>query len=152
MLILGSALFGLALFASGWAADPLVGVWQLDHQELDGQKKETEQLTLRVVPDGEKLSFAFAVPVNNIDFVSLTYTAKLDGTEAEIKNARGEKIGNVKITTSARFHYKIVLIGTNRPDTLVQLTIADDGKSLTSVSDSNQAGHSVHLVQTFLRR
>jgi hypothetical protein len=151
-ILVAAALISLAVNVSSWTADPLVGVWQLDHQELNGQKKETEQLTLRISPDGDKLAFAFSVPVNNIDFVSLSYSTKLDGTEAEVKNARGEKIGTVQITTSARSHYKMVLKGANHPDTTVQLSISADGKMLTSDSDSTQAAHSAHLVQTFLRR
>ena len=156
-----AAWLAVALTTIAGAADPLVGVWQLDHQELNGQKKESEQLTLRISPDGDKYSFAFAVPVNNIDFVSLTYSAKPDGTEAEIKNARGEKVGTVQLTTSTHLHYKLLMKGTNRPDTTVLLTVSADNKTLTSESDSNQsssnqpssnqASHPARLVQTFFR-
>jgi hypothetical protein len=145
------ALFPLALFASGWAPEPLVGTWQLDHQELNGQTKETEPLTLRIAPEGDKLAFAFAVLVNNIDFVSMTYTAKLDGTEADVKNAQGVKLGTIQITTLRPSHYRLLLKGANRPETTGSLTVSADGKTLTSESDTVLADHSAHLVQTFSR-
>jgi len=150
-VLISAALLPLVFIASGWAAEPFVGSWQLDHQELNGQKKETEQLTLRISADGAKFLFAFSVPVNNIDFVSMTYTAKLDGTEAEVKNARGEKVGTVQITTPSPSHYKLILRGENRPDTTVHLSVSSDGNTLISESDSAPAGHSAHLVQTFSR-
>lgn len=147
-----AALTLLALTASGWAAEPLAGTWQLDNQELNGQKKETEPLTLRIAADGDKLSFAFAVLVNNIDFVSMTYAAKLDGTDADVKNAQGVKIGTIQITTLQPSHYKLVLKGANRPETTGSLTVSPDGKALTSETDTMVDGHSMHLVQSFSRR
>lgn len=146
-----AALSLLAFCASGWAAEPLIGLWQLDHQELNGQKRETEQLRLRVSADGDKYLFAFSVPVNNIDFISMTYSAKLDGTAADVKNVRGEKVGTVQVTTPSPSHYKLLLKGENRPDTTALLTVSKDGNSLTSDSTSTQEGHSAHLVQTFSR-
>lgn len=147
LAVLGS----LALGASAWAAEPLVGAWQLDHQELNGEKRETEQVILRVSPDGDKYLFAFSVPINNISFVSMTYTAKLDGTEAEVKNARGFKVGTVQITTASPAHYKIVLRGDKRPDSVALLSVSPDGNTLTSDSESKQDGKSAHLVQWFVR-
>jgi|GEM_PF-5546895 len=141
-LLITAALL-LAVVASGWAAEPLVGTWQLDHQELNGQKKETEPVTLRISPDGDKYLFAFSVPVNNIDFVSMTYAAKLDGTEAEVKNARGVKVGTVQITNAGSSHYKVVLKGENRPESTALLIVSGNGNTLTSESS--------HLVQTFSR-
>ena len=128
-----------------------MGTWQLDHQVLNGQKKETEPVTLRVSPEGDKFLFAFSVPVNNIDFVSMTYTAKLDGSEADVKNARGTKVGTVQITTPSAAHYKVILRGENRPESTAHLTVSTDGNTLTSESESKDAGHTAHMVQTFSR-
>jgi hypothetical protein len=141
----------LAFCASAWAAEPLIGAWQLDHQQLNGEKRETEQVILRVSPDGDKYLFAFSVPINNISFVSMSYTAKLDGTEAEVKNARGFKVGTVQVTTLSPSHYKIVLKGDKRPDSVALLTVSPDGNTLTSDSESKQEGKSAHLVQWFVR-
>ena len=150
-----TVLLSLAFTASDRAAEPptqpLVGTWQLDHQELNGQKRETEPLTLRITPDGDKFIFSFSVLVNNIDFVSMTYTAKLDGTEADIKNARGEKVGTVQITIPTPSHYTLLLKSEKHPETTVHLTVSADGKTLTSESNSGPADHTAHLVQSFLR-
>ena len=141
-----------SIAASGRANEPLVGTWKLEHQEINGQEKETEPLTLRISPDGDKYLFAFSVPVNKIDFVSMSYTAKLDGSEADVKNSQGTKVGTVQITETAPLHYKLVLKGVNRPDSNGKLTISTDGKKLTSESDGTQAGRTVHSLQLFLRR
>jgi len=146
------AFFVLAFSAASQAAQPIVATWHLDHQELNGEKKETEEMILRVTPDGDKFLFAFSVPINNIAFVSLSYTAKLDGTEADVKNARGNKVGTVEITVPSPSHYKLVMKGDKRPDTTVVLTVSSDGNTMTSQSDSQQAGKPMRLVQTFTRR
>ena len=129
--VLLSAALLLAIVSSGWAAEPLVGTWQLDHQELNGHTKETEPLTLRISTDGDKYSFAFAVLVNNIDFVSMSYSAKLDGTEADVKNSQGVKVGTIQITQSSPSHYKLLLKGANRPETVGSLTVSSDGRHLS---------------------
>jgi hypothetical protein len=150
-LSFAAALTLLAFTASGWAADPLVGTWQLDHQELNGQRKESEPLTLRITAADDKFTFAFAVLVNNIDFVSMTYTTKLDGSEADVKNSQGVKIGVVEVTTTQASHYKLLLKGINRPETTGTLTISRDGNTLTSETDTTVDGHTSHLVQAFSR-
>ena len=150
-VLLSAALVSLALTASAWAAEPLVGIWRLDHQELNGQAKDIEPLTLRISPDGDKFLFAFAVPVNNIDFVSMTYTSKLDGTEAEVKNAQRVKVGTIQIIRPKPSQYKFVLKGDHGRESSGSLTVSTDGKTLTSESDSTQGGQTAHLVQSFSR-
>jgi hypothetical protein len=148
------ALAWLCLAAIAVAADtpePFVGTWQLDSQQVDGQKRESDRLTLRISPDADKFAFAFAIPVNKIDFVSMTYSARLDGTEADVKNAQGVKVGTIQVTAQSRGHYKLLLKGPNRPDTTGQLIVSPDGQTLTSESEATQAGHVTHLVQLFSR-
>src|ERR1700685_822786 len=96
------------------APEPLVGTWRLDSQEVNGQKSNSEPLTLKVTQAGDKLAFAFSVPVNNVYFVSMTYTAKLDGSEADVKNAKGDKVGTIQMTTGGPAQYKLTLKGPNR--------------------------------------
>lgn len=150
-VLVSAALLSFALIAGGETAEPLVGIWRLDHQELNGQSKDVEPLTLRISPDGDKFLFAFAVPVNNIDFVSMTYTAKLDGTEAEVKNAQRVKIGTIQITRSKPSQYKFVLRGGKGRESYGSLTVSPDGKRLTSESDSTPGGQPTHLLQSFSR-
>jgi hypothetical protein len=143
------AFLSLALASSGMAAEPLVGIWRLDHQELNGQTKDIEPMTLRISADGDKFLFAFAVPVNHIDFVSMSYTAKLDGTEADVKNAQQVKVGTVQITRVKPSQYKFVLKGGSGRESFGSLSVSADGKTLTSESDSSQAGQATHLLQSF---
>jgi hypothetical protein len=136
------------------APEPLVGTWRLDSQEVNGQKTNSEPLTLKVTQAGDKLAFAFSVPVNNVYFVATTYTVKLDGSEAEVKNANGEKVGTVQMTTPGPAQYKLTLKGPNHPDSSGKLTVSTDGKTLTSETDTVQAGatgRSIHSKQLFSR-
>ncbi len=136
------------------APEPLVGTWRLDSQEVNGQKRNSEPLTLKITEAGDKLAFAFSVPVNNVYFVSMTYTVKLDGAEADVKNSSGEKVGTVQLTPAGPSQYKITLKGPNRPDSSGKLTVSADGKTLTSEQDTTQAGPSgraTHSRQIFSR-
>lgn len=136
------------------APEPLVGTWRLDSQEVNGQKSNAEPLTLKVTQAGDKLAFAFSVPVNNVYFVSMTYAVKLDGSEADVKNSQDEKIGTIQVTSGGPSQYKLVLKGPNRPDSAGKLTVSPDGKTLTSETDTvqgGQGGRSMHSRQIFSR-
>jgi hypothetical protein len=136
------------------APEPLVGTWRLDSQEVNGQKSNSEPLTLKVTQTGDKLAFAFSVPVNNVYFVSMTYTTKLDGSETEVKNSQGEKIGTIQVSSAGPSQYKLILKGPNRPDSAGKLIVSPDGKTLTSETDTvqgGQGGRSMHSKQLFSR-
>lgn len=136
------------------AAEPLLGRWLLVSQEIGGQKTAVDDLTLRVIPSGQTLEFAYSVPVNNIQFVSLRFVARPDGTEAAVTNANGQKIGTVKVTKASASQYRIVLQGQNKPTASGTMTVSADGKTLTSESDSKQPGQSAvtRMVQVFARQ
>jgi hypothetical protein len=143
------------LAASVYAApEPLLGTWRLDRQEVNGALTNSEPLTLKVSQSSDKLAFAFSVPVNNVYFVSMTYTVKLDGSEADVKNAQGEKVGIVQMSPGGPSQYKLILKGPNRPDSSGKLTVSPDGKTLTSETDTVQvgpSGRSIHSKQLFSR-
>jgi hypothetical protein len=122
----------LALSAS--AAEPIVGKWHLDRQEVNGKKTDAEALVLQVTPSGDQLAFAFSLPVNNIYFVSMSYTLRLDGSDADVKNSQGQTIGTIKMTRAGTSQYKLTIRGPNRPASDGTLTVSPDGKTLTSVS------------------
>jgi hypothetical protein len=140
-----------AAMVHAWAAEPLVGTWRLERQEINGEKTNAEPLTLKVSQSGDQLAFAFSVPVNNVYFVSMSYTVRLDGTEAEVKNGQGEKVGTIHMKSDGPSQYAFVLKGPNRPDSSGKLTVSSDGKSLTSEAETAQAGRSVHSKQLFSR-
>jgi hypothetical protein len=152
-LVLPLAL-GLSAIRVIAAPESLVGTWRLDSQEVNGQKSNAESLTLKITQEGDKLAFAFSVPVNNVYFVSMSYTVKLDGSEADVKNAKGDKVGVVQMTPGGPSQYKLILKGPNRPDSSGKLTVSPDGKTLTSEQDTAQAGpggRSIHSRQIFSR-
>ena len=144
----------LAATAIYAAPVPLVGTWRLDSQEINGQKTNAEPLTLKITQEGDKLNFAFSVPVNNVYFVSMSYAVKLDGSEADVKNASGEKVGTVQITSAGPSQFKVTLRGPNRPESSGKLTVSADGKRLTSEQDTapgGPSGRSIHSKQMFSR-
>jgi hypothetical protein len=151
MLVMPAALVLLAAVTASAAPEPLIGTWRLDRQEVNGTTTNSEPLTLKVSQSGDKLAFAFSVPVNNVYFVSMTYTVKLDGSDADVKNAQGEKIGTIQMSPGGASQYKLILKGPNRPDSSGKLTVSPDGKTLTSEADTVQAGRSVHSKQFFSR-
>ena len=131
--------------------EPLAGTWRLERQEINGEVTKSEPLSLKITQEGDRLAFAFSVPVNDIYFVSMSYTLRLDGTAADVKNGRGEKIGSIEMKSDGPSQYKLVLKGPNRPDSSGRLTVAADGKSLTSEAESMQGGRTVRSKQVFLR-
>ena len=141
----------LILPVTAATTEPIIGTWRLDRQEVNGAQRNSEPLTLKVSQAGDKLAFAFSVPVNNVYFVSMTYTVKLDGSESDVKNAQGEKIGTIQMTPGGPSQYKLVLKGPNRPESSGKLTVSADGKMLTSEADTIQAGRSIHSKQFFSR-
>src|SRR5580698_8027775 len=97
------------------AAEPILGRWLLISQEVGGQRTEVDKLTLRIVMRGQTLEFGYSVPVNNIQFVSLRFAARPDGSEADVTNANGQKMGTVKVTKVSPLQYKILLQGKDKP-------------------------------------
>jgi hypothetical protein len=151
ILALATAICLYALTVSLSAADPLIGTWRLQQQEVNGQKGEPDPMALQVSQSGDKFTFAFSVPINEIYFVTLSYTLRLDGSQADIKDANGQKIGTIQMTRGGAGQYKLVMKGASRPDSQGTLTISADGKALVSESDASQAGRSLHSKQTFAR-
>jgi hypothetical protein len=143
---------GLQTFASTLsAAEPLAGLWRLQRQAIDGKEGDFEPLALRISQTGDKLTFAFSVPLPDIYFVTMTYTLRLDGSSADIMNGNSQKVGTVQMTRTGRGQYVLTMKGNNKPDSQVKLTISADGKTLISESDATQSGRSVHSQQTFAR-
>jgi hypothetical protein len=149
-----SAIMVLMAAVVGAAPEPLIGLWRLDRQEVNGEQSNAEPLTLKVTQAGDKLAFAFSVPINGVYFVSMTYSVKLDGSEAEVKNSKGDKMGTIQMSPGGPSQYKLIMKGPNRPDSSGKLTVSPDGKTMTSESDTVQGGPSgrqMHSKQFFTR-
>jgi hypothetical protein len=151
-IVWAATLIVLLSVVPAWAAEPLVGRWLLKSQEVGGQQTDADPLTLRIVQRGNTFEFGYSVPVNNIQFVSMSFASHLDGTETDVKNSQGNKIGTVKITKAGGSRYKVVLEGPNRPSAVGTMTVSADGKTLTSDSEANVPGKgSTHTRQVFSR-
>jgi hypothetical protein len=131
-------------------AEPLVGVWRLQQQEIDGQRSNFQPLTLQISQAGEKLTFAFSVPTQDIYVVTLRYTVRLDGSTGDIEDGNGQKVGSVQMNHAGARAYTLTMKGPNRPDAQGKLTLADD-KTLVSESAATQSGRTIHSTQTFSR-
>ncbi len=144
---------GLTAAASPlWAAEPLVGLWRLQRQEVNGtQQTEFQPLTLQISQNGDRLRFAFSVPMPDIYFVTISYTLRLDGSAADILDGNNQKAGTIQMTRSGPGQYLLTMKGPNKPDTQGKITISADGKTLTSESDATQSGRTAHSKQIFAR-
>jgi hypothetical protein len=146
----------LILFAAArvQAAEPLLGTWKMTSQTVDGHATDPDPVTLRIFKSGDGFEFDYSVPVNNINFVGTKFTSvHLDGTEGDIRDSHGQKIGIVKIAKSGPSQYKTMIQGSNRPAAVGKLSVSADGKTLTSEADATTPGkESTHAVQVFSRR
>lgn len=141
----------LAAVVPAWAEEPLVGTWRLESQEITGQRSNVQPLILKISRAGDKLAFAFSTLVNDVPFVSMSYSLRLDGSDADIKGAKGEKLGTIQMRAAGASQYKLSMKGSNRPDSVGKLTVSADGKTLTSESDATLDGRSIHSRQLFTR-
>ncbi len=147
----------LFLASAALAAEPIVGTWKLESQSMNGEKRDVEEMTLRVYPTGDSYEFAYSVPVNKIHFVSARFVkVHFNGTEADVQDVKNNKVGTVKITkgatTKAGAEYKTVISGPGRPTAEGTLTVSADGKTLTAQTTAvipNQ--HPVTSLQVYSR-
>ncbi len=145
----------LLVFAlmQAWAAEPIAGTWLLKRQEVAGRDTASRPLTLRITQSGDSLEFEYSVVVNQKQEVSLRFAAKLDGSEAEVKNSAGRKIGVAKVTRGGPSQYLVMLQGPNRPTSSGKITLSSDGKTLKSESDAvGSDGAKLHTLQVFERK
>jgi autotransporter adhesin len=144
----------MASAANAPAAEPIVGHWLLTSQEVNGRKAPAEEMVLRVTPSGQSFEFAYSVPVNNIQFVSMRFVSRLDGKEASVTNANGQKIGTIQVKRAASGEYKIMLQGEGRPTASGTMRVSADGKTLKSESEAKQDGKTTasRTVQYFSRQ
>jgi len=150
-LVLAFCLALLTLASPVSAADPLVGTWRLQRQEVNGQESRVDPLVLQISEAGDALTFAFSVPLPDVYMVTATYTARLDGSSADIMNGSGQKMGSVQITRGGAGRYPLTMTGPDRPDSRGALTLSADGKTLVSESTASQGGRTVSARQTFAR-
>ena len=153
-LVVGALTAIIALQASAvslGAAEPLIGIWRLERQEINGQAGDIEPIAFQVSEARDAYSFVFSVPINEIYVVTLRYVVRLDGSVADVKTGNGEKVGTIQMTRTAAGRYTLTMKGPNRPESRGTLTVSADGQTLISESDATQSGRTIHAKQTFLR-
>ena len=142
----------LAAQVAAWAADPLVGTWRLERVEINGETTKSTPLQLSVYEIRDSLSFAFAAQVDGQFVTTIGYRVLLNGTEADVKNAKGDRIGTVKMTIPGPSQYAITLKRPEQPATTGKLVLSPDGKTLTSETDTPRGDQTIHMVQVFARQ
>jgi hypothetical protein len=146
------ALWTLTLAAMPvFAADGIAGTWALKRQELNGEVTQTPPVRLRIYQTADSLSFAFATLVNDAYVTSMGYRAPIDGSQAEVKNAKGEKMGTVSIKPAGATSYTITMGRPGHADTSGKLTLSADGKTLTAETETMEGQTTVRLFQQFTR-
>lgn len=135
------------------AAEPIAGKWLLKSQQVAGQERSSRPLTLRITQSGDVLEFEYAVIVNQKQEISLRFAARLDGSEADVKDPAGRKIGTAKVSHFGPGQYLVMLQGPNRPTSSGRMTLSNNGKTLVSEADATAAGGAkTHTVQVFERQ
>ena len=148
-----SVLLTLCALACALAAEPIAGKWLLKSQQVAGQERGSRPLTLRITQKGDALEFEYSVTVNQKQEISLRFTAPLNGTEAEVTDPAGHKIGTAKLSHFGSMQYLVTLQGPNRPTSSGRLILSSDGKTLTSESDATAPnGAKAHTTQVFERQ
>ena len=140
-------------FLQAWAAEPIAGKWLLQSQQVNGRSTTSRPLVLRITPAGDTLEFEYSVAVNQKQEVSLRFTARLDGSAAEVTNSAGRKIGTARVARGGPSQYLVQLEGPNRPTSSGKMTVSGNGKTLVSESDATApGGDRLHTIQTFERQ
>jgi hypothetical protein len=135
------------------AAEPIAGKWLLKSQQVAGQERTSRPLTLRITQAGDVLEFEYSVMVNQKQETSLRFAARLDGTEAEVTDSTGRKMGTAKVSHFGPSQYLVMLQGPNRPTTSGRMTLSDNGKTLVSEADATAPGGAkTHTTQVFERQ
>lgn len=145
------------LFAAiwpAWGAEAIAGSWLLKTQQVAGEEAPVSRpLTLRVTASGDALQFEYSVTAGQKQEISLRFTARLNGAEADVKNFAGTKIGTARVTRGGASTYLITLQGANRPTSSGKMTVSNNGKTLVSESDAiAPGGKKTHTTQIFERQ
>lgn len=144
-------LFYLLATVQLWAAEPLVGTWQMTGQKLAGKTVPPLILALKVTESGGVLQFTYSL--NHGRLVTMTFAARLNGSEVDAKDGTGAKIGTVQVTKLSGTEYKIMIKSPNKPPSPNKMTLSDGGKTLTCEADTEVSKRGMtHVVQVFTKQ
>ena len=150
VLVVGA--FCLLAVSQAWAEEPLVGTWQLIYQKVGDMKDMPRPLpALKITQSGTALNFAYSSGLEGRVFMS--FTVYLDGSEGDIKNDQGGKIGTAKLIKRGK-EYTLVLQSANRPPEpgKIYFRPGEEGKILTMESDvilPDRGPNPTHIFRQF---
>jgi len=136
--------------APAFAAEPLVGFWQMISQQIGKNHMAPSPLAIRISEAGSSLRFDYLL--NRELHLQMTFTVRMDGTPGVVVDDKGSTLGIAKLSKNAENDYKLVLQRPNTHPEPGKLTITDQGNILRCESDANVPGLGPsHIVQMFSR-
>jgi ABC-type transport system substrate-binding protein len=139
----------LAMGATLWAADPMVGTWKLDvakSKYSPGPAPSSATVTYEETADGIKRS-GESINADGTK-ASFTYTAKYDGKDYPVSGSNlfdtisVKKINDHTVASTLKKSGKVV--STSRR------VVSKDGKTMTlTINGTNAKGEKTHNVQVF---
>jgi hypothetical protein len=132
------------------ADEPIVGTWQMIYQKVAGERQRPLPLALKVVHSSKGLEFAYLW--GREAEITMTFTARLDGTEAIVTDGKGAAMGIAKLNKT-KSDYRLTLQQPDRRPEPGKLTISEQGRILTVESDGVVPGKGLtHIIQVFARQ
>jgi hypothetical protein len=143
-----------ALLALGalqaWAAEPLVGRWQMISQSMGGRGARPLPVAIRITQNGTALEFTYLMGA--MEEVTMSFTVRLDGSEAPVLNGKGAPMGAARLTKSGE-KYTLIMQSPGRPPEPGTMTVTNKGAILHCESDAMVPGQgATHIVQEFARQ
>ncbi len=134
-----------------FAAEELVGTWQMIYQQIGSAHMAPLPVALRVTQANGALQFDYMV--NKEMELTTTFTVRLDGTPGVINDGKGSAKGIAKIGKVSATEYKLVMQSPNKPPEPGKLILTDKGNILRCESDAvlPDRGPS-HIIQVFARQ
>ena len=137
--------------ANAWAAEPLVGMWQMIDQWVEKEQVQPSPVAIKIQQTEQGLNFSYLKGREMAPIMQ--FTVKIDGPEGVIRNPEGGIIGWAKLGKAADGSYKLTMRKPNREAEEGEMKITDQGKVLKSRTKAVIPGEGVkQLVQVFARQ
>jgi hypothetical protein len=141
----------LCALAPAWAAEPLVGTWQMISQTMNGSNVRPLPIAIKIT-QASATSLTFTYVSGREEQVKMAFTVRLNGTAAPIINETGAQIGTARLTKSGD-KYELVLQRPGRPPEPGTLVLSDKNLILTCSSETMGPDRvATHIVQQFARQ
>ncbi|MGA2263637.1 MAG: hypothetical protein ABSH28_19650 [Acidobacteriota bacterium] len=139
--------------AAAQAAEPLAGSWVLTANSYDSKPAPvTIPLGLKVTESGGSLQFQYSM--NGGQLITMVFAARMDGSEVDVKDGTGKRIGSAIVHKVSANDYELVLKSPGAPDSPGKMTVSNGGNTLTCESTTRLPGHDkpTKVTQVFTRQ